>query len=127
MMILTIDLAGEVPIYQQIRDQIILGIAKKELTLNESLPSVRQLADDLGVNMMTVSKAYTLLKNQGYVETDRRQGTKIVKEVIHSPEHQLFLQDQLKLVLAEAKIAELNQDQVKQLVTEIYSTFEKEA
>lgn len=126
-MILEINLASETPIYQQIRDEIVLGIAKQAVDLNESLPSVRQLADDLGVNMMTVSKAYTLLKNQGYVETDRRQGTKIVAKVVHTPDQVKQLKNKLELLLAEAKISQINETEINQLVKEIYLNFESEA
>ncbi len=125
-MILEVDLASETPIYQQIRDQIVLGIAKNEIELNENLPSVRQLADDLDVNMMTVSKAYTLLKNQGYVETDRRQGTKIVKQVSHSPDRLPKLHRELELLLAEAKISQVKISEITELVKDIYLHFESE-
>ncbi|MGE9641511.1 GntR family transcriptional regulator, partial [Escherichia coli] len=66
-MLLEIDEQSEQPIYQQLIDQIIVGIAKGELAPNESLPSIRQLADEIGVNMMTVSKAYNKLKQSGYI------------------------------------------------------------
>ena len=66
-MLLEIDEQSEQPIYQQLIDQIIVGIAKGELVPNESLPSIRQLADEIGVNMMTVSKAYNKLKQSGYI------------------------------------------------------------
>ena len=68
-MLLEIDEQSEQPIYQQLIDQIIVGIAKGELVPNESLPSIRQLADEIGVNMMTVSKAYNKLKQSGYIVT----------------------------------------------------------
>ena len=64
-MILEIDPLGEEPIYKQLRDQIILGIAQQQLKSGDLLPSVRMLADELGVNPMTVSKAYNLLKVEG--------------------------------------------------------------
>lgn len=69
-----IDFAGEQPIYQQIRDQIISEIAAGRLHAGDPLPSVRQLAIDIGVNMHTVNKAYTLLKTDGYLTINRRSG-----------------------------------------------------
>lgn len=74
-MILEIDPHSEEPIYLQLRKQIIIGIARGELQPNEQLPTVRQFADELGVNTMTVSKGYQLLREEGYLITDRRKGT----------------------------------------------------
>lgn len=76
-MLLEIDLSSDTPLYQQIRDQIILGIGRGDLAFGEQLPSVRQLAEDLEVNPMTVNKAYQVLKQDGVIEVDRRIGTKI--------------------------------------------------
>lgn len=76
-MILKIDMTNDIPIYQQIRNQIVFGVAKGELKDGESLPTVRQLAADIGVNPMTVNKAYSILKNEGTIIIDRRHGAKI--------------------------------------------------
>lgn len=76
-MILRLDMSGEVPIYMQIRNQIVLGIGRGELRAGEGLPTVRQLAEDIGVNTMTVNKAYALLKSEGYIEIDRRKGAAV--------------------------------------------------
>ncbi len=63
-MILKLNMSSETPIYVQLRNQIVLGIGRGELQLGEGLPTVRQLAQDVGVNTMTVNKAYTALKNE---------------------------------------------------------------
>lgn len=73
-MILKIDFDSEIPIYVQIKNQVIEGIAKGAIENGEELPSVRGLAEDIGVNMHTVNKAYTLLKDDGYLKIDRRKG-----------------------------------------------------
>ena len=62
-MILNLDFNSDVPIYAQIKEQIIKSIATGDLKLNESLPSVRNMAEEIGVNLHTVNKAYNLLKN----------------------------------------------------------------
>ena len=72
-MIIKINSRSEIPIYLQLRNQIVKGIGKGELEQGEILPTVRQMAADLGVNAMTVSKAYQLLKAEGFIETDRRK------------------------------------------------------
>ena len=71
-MIIKINTLSQIPLYLQLRNQIVKGIGKGELTEGESLPTVRQMAADLGINTMTVSKAYQLLKNEGFLYTDRR-------------------------------------------------------
>ena len=74
-MLLKLDFDSEVPIYQQIRNQIVVGIAAGRLLPGERLPATRSLAEDLGVNTMTVSKAYQQLRREGYLTADRRGGT----------------------------------------------------
>lgn len=103
-MILKIDTAGNVPIYRQIRNQIIYGAATGRLKTGERLPTVRQLAGDIGVNPMTVSKAYELLKSEGVIVMDRRRGAQI-KE-FHAEENPLDknFDDALKALISEYRI-----------------------
>lgn len=70
-MILKLDMNSTVPIYVQLRNQIVMGIGHGELKEGERLPTVRQLASDAGVNTMTVNKTYQILKAEG-VYTDRQ-------------------------------------------------------
>jgi len=71
---LTIELDDERPIYQQIRDQIVVGIASGELEEGSALPSIRQLAVDFGINMHTVNRAYEMLQRDGFVRMRRKTG-----------------------------------------------------
>ena len=73
-MIIEIDFGSEEALYLQLRNQIILGIAAAKFREGDTLPSVRQLAEDIGINMHTVNKAYTVLKQEGFVKVDRRKG-----------------------------------------------------
>lgn len=73
-MILRIDQKAEEPLYLQIRSQIIGAIARGELVPGQSLPSVRSLASDLGINLHTVNKAYAVLRDEGYVLMRGRSG-----------------------------------------------------
>ena len=73
-MVIELDMESEVPIYVQLRNQIVKGIGKGELKAQEKLPTVRQLAAEAGVNTMTVNKAYQILKAEGYIKIDRRHG-----------------------------------------------------
>ena len=73
-MVIEIDFNSDEAIYVQLMNQIILGIATSRLQEGDTLPSVRQMADTIGINMHTVNKAYTLLKQEGFVSIDRRRG-----------------------------------------------------
>ena len=75
-MIISLDTSSDVPIYVQLRNQIVTGIGKGELCVGETLPSVRQMAADAGINSMTVNKTYQILKAEGFIEIDRRKGAK---------------------------------------------------
>jgi GntR family transcriptional regulator len=79
-MFLAVDFKSDIPIYIQLKQQIIEGIASGELKEGESLPSVRQMAEDIGINLHTVNKAYTLLKNDSFILMDRRNGAIINKK-----------------------------------------------
>lgn len=79
-MIIGIRENSEIPIYMQIRDQIVMGISGGQLMAGEQLPTVRSLAAEIGINTMTVSKAYQLLKNEGYILTDRRNGARVASD-----------------------------------------------
>ncbi len=101
-MILQLDMSGETPIYLQIRNQIILGIGRGELHPGDSLPTVRQLASEVGINAMTVNKAYALLKAEGYIEIDRRHGA-MIRPIPETPEEiDKEMKEQLALLAAQA-------------------------
>ncbi len=109
-MLFRLDFQSDVPIYKQIRDQVVLAVANGQLQPGERLPTTRALAEDAGVNVMTVSKAYQLLKSEGYLVTDRRNGA-----VVCDPPgaKRLSAQQlaQLRLLAGEAKAAGLSQEE----------------
>lgn len=76
-MFIQLDFESHLPIYEQIKNQIIIGMAKKELLPNDKLPSVRGLASDIGVNLHTVNKAYQQLKQEGFLLIHRQKGVVI--------------------------------------------------
>ena len=80
-MVIEVNTQSPSPIYEQLRDQVVLGIAAKKLALGEVLPSVRSLGADLGINFHTVSKAYSMLYDEGYIVMDRRQGAVVAQTV----------------------------------------------
>ncbi|MGX7124904.1 GntR family transcriptional regulator [Enterococcus viikkiensis] len=122
-MILEIDPHSEEPIYLQLRKQIILGIARGELAPNEQLPTVRQFADELGVNTMTVSKGYQQLREEGYLLTDRRKGTVVAPLPVHSKKNS---EENLTLVLAELYLAEPDDQKLQDKIETILNSFRRD-
>ena len=80
-MFIEIDFNSDEAFYVQLRNQIIMGIATSEIQDGESLPSVRELADSVGINMHTVNKAYAILRQEGYLKLDRRRGAVVSVDV----------------------------------------------
>lgn len=113
-MILNFDFSSEVPIYLQLRNQIVIGIAEGKLQPGEKLPTIRTLSEESGINMMTVSKAYQLLKQEGYITTDRRSGA-VVKG---NPQSTISekAKDQLKLLLSELRLSGLSENEILTIV-----------
>lgn len=121
-MMIEIDFNSDEAIYLQLRNQIILGIATSHFREGEQLPSVRQLAEDIGINMHTVNKAYTVLKQEGYVKVDRRKGA-----VIAVDEDRMNtiskLREELQVILAKSICKNISQEEVHALIDEIYEDY----
>ena len=114
-MLLKLDFDSEVPIYQQIRNQIVVGIAAGRLLPGERLPATRSLAEDLGVNTMTVSKAYQQLRQEGYVTTDRRTGVMVRQREEGKPTVSEETLKGLRLRLCELRLAGLSREEILRL------------
>jgi GntR family transcriptional regulator len=126
-MLLKIDFESDIPIYIQIRRHIIEGIANGELIDGESLPSVRQLAQDIGINMLTVNKAYTLLKNDGFVNIDRRKGAVVSRpKGVLSEQYKGQVREDMTAIIAEAFCRGMEKDTFFNMCHEIYKSFDKE-
>lgn len=121
-MILKLDMNSTVPIYVQLRNQIVMGIGHGELKEGERLPTVRQLASDAGVNTMTVNKTYQILKAEGYIQTDRRQGAMVARNITMNKEFREKLESELELLSAEASINGMNKSEFMKMYESIYST-----
>lgn len=124
-MLLTIDFESDTPIYIQLKRQIVKGIAKGELVKGESLPSVRQLAEDIGINMHTVNKAYTMLKNEGFIIMDRRIGAVVNPSGFSATkEYQETLTNDLDFIIAEATTRNISKDSFINICNKIYCDYE---
>ncbi|SJZ46295.1 DNA-binding transcriptional regulator YhcF, GntR family [Pilibacter termitis] len=124
-MLMTIQFESETPIYQQIHDQVILGLAKGELHWGEDLPSVRAMSEEIGVNMMTIQKGYQALKDEGILVSDRRSGTKIVTTPPKIFTNQAKFQEILLQLMALAKIHNISLEEMNETITKIYHDLER--
>jgi DNA-binding transcriptional regulator YhcF (GntR family) len=115
-MIIRIDELSDVPIYQQLRNQIVMGISSGELKSGEQLPTVRNLALEMGINTMTVSKAYQLLKTEGYIMTDRKNGARIRTEINKEASISDANKSELKRIVSEARISGVEKQELLSLV-----------
>jgi len=114
-MVIAINEYSDVPIYVQIRNQIVLGISDGRLSPGEQLPTVRGLAEEIGINSMTVNKAYQMLKQEGYIYTDRRNGAKVRERMELSKELPLETKEILQRVISEAKVRGISKEEFYQL------------
>ena len=123
MLIIEIDFNSDEAIYIQLCNQIIMGIATDQLKVGETLPSVRQLADTIGINMHTVNKAYSVLKQEGFLTIDRRKGA-----VISIDADKMRALDEMKqellVVLARGCCRNVSREEVHALIDEIFDEYE---
>ena len=122
-MYISIDFNSDEALYLQLRNQIILAIVKAELQEGENLPSVRDMAETVGINMHTVNKAYAMLRQEGYLQLDRRHGA-VVAVDMDQVKATMELADTLNLVLAQAICKNVSRSEVHELVDQIYNQYE---
>ena len=121
-MIIEVDFDSDEAIYIQLCNQIIMGIATSVIREGDSLPSVRQLADTIGVNMHTVNKAYSVLKREGYISLDKRRGAVIAVDA-DKLEQLEAMRRELRLVLARGCCKNISRREVHDLVDEIFDEY----
>lgn len=121
-MIIEVDFNSDEAIYVQLCNQIILGIATSVIREGDSLPSVRQLADTIGVNMHTVNKAYSVLKREGYISLDKRRGA-VISIDMDKLEQLEEMRRELRIVLARGCCKNISRREVHDLVDEIFDEY----
>ena len=121
-MLIEIDFDSDEAIYIQLRDQIIMGIATSKIQEGDTLPSVRQLAENIGINMHTVNKAYSVLREEGFLQLDRRRGAVIALDIdkIRAMED---MRRYLRVALAKAHCHNITKEDIYELVDEIYEDY----
>ena len=122
-MYIEIDFNSDEALYLQLRNQIIIGIATSQYQEGDTLPSVRQLADTIGINMHTVNKAYSVLKQEGFVKVDRRKGAVISVDIDKLQAIEELKKD-LLVVLAKSRCKKVSKQEVHALIDEIYQNYE---
>ena len=121
-MYIEMDFNSDEALYVQLCNQIILGIATAQFQEGEQLPSVRQLAETIGINMHTVNKAYAILQREGFVKIDRRRGA-IIAVDLNKLEALAEADEELSVVLARAMCKGISRDEIHDLVDEIYNRY----
>ena len=124
-MIVEIDFNSEEALYIHLINQIIIGIATDQIREGDTLPSVRQLADNIGINMHTVNKAYSVLKQEGFLRVDRRRGAVIALDTDKMRTISEMRRD-LSVILARGVCKNVSREEVHNLVDSIYDAFTAE-
>ena len=121
-MVIQIDFGSDEALYVQLYNQIIYGIANAQLLPGDTLPSVRELAENVGINMHTVNKAYAVLREEGIIHLDRRRGAVIAVNMdrLHALNE---MKRQLRVVLAKGRCKHISKEDVYALVDEIYEEY----
>lgn len=123
-MYISIDFNSGEAIYVQLCNQIIMQIAAEEIQEGDNLPSVRELADEIGINMHTVNKAYSILRQEGYLTLDRRNGAVIslnpdkIKAINE-------LKQTLRVLMAQAICKDISRKEIHELVDIIFEEWGK--
>ena len=123
-MLIEIDFNSDEAIYVQLQNQIILGIATDMIQEGDSLPSVRQLAETVGINMHTVNKAYAILKQEGFIQLDRRKGAVIAIDV-DKARALLEMKERMRILLAKGRCKNISREEVHALGDEIFDEYGK--
>lgn len=116
--------SSSMPIYEQIKNQIISQIMSEELKEGDTIPSIRNLAQDIKISVMTIKKAYDELENEGYINSVQGKGTYI------APKNTELIREQANKEIEEhiSKIIEIsnkfniNKEEVINLFEFIYGS-----
>lgn len=122
-MYIKIDFNSDEALYLQLRNQIIIGIATSQYQEGDMLPSVRQLADTIGINMHTVNKAYSVLRQEGFVKVDRRRGAVIAIDIDKLQAMEELKKD-MHVLLAKSRCKRISREEIHALIDEIYQNYD---
>ncbi|MBQ8663700.1 MAG: GntR family transcriptional regulator [Eubacterium sp.] len=120
-MYIKIDFESEEALYMQLRNQIVVGIAKRQYREGDSLPSVRQLAEQIGINMHTVNKAYTVLRQEGLIRMDCKGA--VIALDFDKLQAMAEINRDLRIILAKACCKKITRAELHAMVDDIYDEY----
>lgn len=119
-MIIELDFESDIPIYIQLKNEIIKLLVNKTLVNGDSLPSVRSFASQLGINLHTVNKTYALLKEEGYIKLDRRTGAVISIDFSSNETFKNILVDNMKNYINECIVRNISKEEFIDIVNSLF-------
>lgn len=124
-MYIELDFESDIPIYEQLKNEIIIGIGKKELLPGERLPSVRAMASDIGINLHTVNKTYQLLRQEGFLLIHRQRGVVVNPDGVPKADtnYKVELKKTLRPLIADSVCRQLGENEFIEIIESIYEEF----
>lgn len=113
---------SDIPIYEQIKREMKRAINSNELESAEVLPSVRNLAKDLRISILTVKKAYDELESEGYIKTVQGKGSFVISrnQNLVKEEQIKIIEEHLEEIVKIAKITDINKEEIIELINYLY-------
>ncbi|HHX69009.1 MAG: GntR family transcriptional regulator [Miniphocaeibacter sp.] len=115
-MIIKLNLQSSTPVYLQLRNEIIKGIASKEINPGEKLPTVRDMAKQVGLNPMTVNKTYQILKEEGIVRTEGRNGVTVREDIVANELFLSKLNNEVELIVTESIVRGFSIEKIIEMI-----------
>ncbi|MCL2817768.1 MAG: GntR family transcriptional regulator [Clostridiales bacterium] len=125
-MIIDIDFHSRVPVYEQIKQQILEAILMGELSAGEQIPSIRELAQRLGVNVNTVKRVFSDLERDDVIRTVVGRGSFVAETALNNQRMIGRSLQALKEALRAARSAGISHEQVLRLLEQLYTSKERE-
>lgn len=120
---ITVDFESSEALYIQLCNQIVEAIAVSRIQEGESLPSVRQMAEIVGINMHTVNKAYAILRQEGYITLDKRRGAVVSLGLNKNKTVETMTKD-LRSIIARAKCNGMSTEEIHRIVDAVIDELE---
>lgn len=119
---LIISNSSRVPIYEQIRNEIIKQILEDELLEDELLPSIRNLAQDIRISVMTIKKAYDELEREGYIVSVQGKGTFVAPKNIELAKEnaQKDIEEHISKIIEISRKYNISKDDIKETIDILY-------
>ncbi len=119
-MLIVIDHNSRIPIYEQIKTQIIALINSGVLAPGDKLPSLRTLASELSLNFNTIKKVFALLEADGVIESRQGAGFFVTACAVENKNILAKAEEELRLTLSRVRDAGLSEDAAMRILNEIY-------